>query len=85
MRKIILSVMFAASLVACCNKECDQRNAACCQTCQKVKRTTIRMCQWQECHVAATWEHQLRGQSKQYIARQRIRWGHYSLAKARRA
>ena len=28
MRKIILSVMFAASLVACCNKECDQRNAA---------------------------------------------------------
>ena len=28
MKKIILSVMFAASLVACCNKECDQRNAA---------------------------------------------------------
>jgi uncharacterized alpha/beta hydrolase family protein len=27
MRKIILSIMFAASLVACCNKECDQRNA----------------------------------------------------------
>ena len=27
MRKIILSIMFAASLVACCTKECDQRNA----------------------------------------------------------